>query len=447
MAGINGFDISKYDIGGTQKGDKAGDKKLTGDEARKARADGWTVWDGFVEGDKVEHVENKDNKSTFMQSLKTFFNMRQSDSYKKFSERKEAILEQKMAEHGIYPTKVNGKKVWDESSKVYEQAEKEADIQARKELGLSETTFDTSVKVKSKSDDKTENTKDGRNKISKIEGINAETLKKIASDIKYTNEVDKIFSQILKDKYSIDTTGKELEELKKLREQYKEDFEAAKAQAKEKLGLKNPKYLESEKVSAEENQQLDKEEIPIIAAPSSPKTSGTRTSGTKRTAGTRKASGTKKTTGSKKASNTYQKTACPTIFKKGNKYYRKLNNGGYKEIIVYPSDGHKERGVTSFKITKVNKDGSYVAISNKTKNGTVYKEYLDNKGNNIKRVEYKNGKVASVHDGDNGAGCFGRKTYYDENGKPIKTEYNKKGDKNGNIAKVRNHRTGQWEKP
>ena len=445
MAGINGFDISKYDIGGTQKGDKAGDKKLTGDEARKARADGWTVWDGFVEGDKVEHVENKDNKSTFMQSLKTFFNMRQSDSYKKFSERKEAILEQKMAENGIYPAKVNGEKVWDKSSKVYEQAEKEADIQARKELGLSETTFDTSVKVKSKSDDKTENTKDGRNKISKIEGINAETLKKIASDVKYTNEVDKIFSQILKDKYSIDTTGKELEELKKLREQYKEDFEAAKAQAKEKLGLKNPKYLESEKVSAEENQQLDKEEIPIIAAPSSPKTSGTRTSGTKRTAGTRKASGTKKTTGSKKTSNTYQKTACPTIFKKGDKYYRKLNNGGYKEIITSISDWQKKEGVTSFKIIKVNKDGSNVAISNKTKNGTVYKLYFDNKGECIKRVKYKNGKVASVADGDNGAGCYGRTTYYDENGKPIKTEYNKKGDKNGNTAKVRNHRTGQWE--
>ena len=30
MASINGFDFSKYDVGGTQKGDKAGDKKLTG---------------------------------------------------------------------------------------------------------------------------------------------------------------------------------------------------------------------------------------------------------------------------------------------------------------------------------------------------------------------------------------------------------------------------------
>lgn len=27
MASINGFDFSKYDVGGTQKGDKAGAKK------------------------------------------------------------------------------------------------------------------------------------------------------------------------------------------------------------------------------------------------------------------------------------------------------------------------------------------------------------------------------------------------------------------------------------
>ena len=101
-------------------------------------------------------------------------------------------------------------------------------------------------------------------------------MKKLASNIKYTVEVDKIFSQILKDKYSIDTTGKELEELKKLREQYKEDFEAAKAQAKEKLGLKNPKYLEKRDANTEENIPINNKETPKTVAHSSQKTSGTR---------------------------------------------------------------------------------------------------------------------------------------------------------------------------
>ena len=66
---------------------------------------------------------------------------------------------------------------------------------------------------------------------------------------------------------------------------------------------------------------------------------------------------------------------------------------------------------------------------------------------NTKRIEYRNGKVWGVADGDNGSGCFNRKTYYDENGKPIKTEYAKTGDKNGNVGLVRNHKTGRWEKP
>ena len=441
MTGINSFDISKYDVGGTQKGDKAGDKKLTGDEARKARADGWTVWDGFVEGDKVEHVENKDNKSALMQHFETLFNMRQSDSYKKFAERKEAILEQKMAEHGIYPSKVNGENVWDWNSKVYEQAEKEADIQARKELGLSETAFDTGVKVKSQSSDKTEDKKDVADKPSILESINSDTMKKLASNIKYTSEVNKIFSKILEDKYSIDTTDKELDELKKLREQYKEDFEAAKTQAKEKLGLENPEYLEKKDANTEENTPIDNEKTPKTVAPSSPKTSGTRTGEAKRTAGTKKAGGAKKATGGKKTSNTYQKTAYSNIYKKGDKYYIK-ENGKYREAIYKGT-----RNGFNYKIIQINKDGSYILMSNRAKNGRSFKEYYDNNGNCTKLVTYQNGKLCAVHDGDNGAGYFGRVTNYDKNGKPINTNYIKKGDRDGTYVKVRNHRTGQWEKP
>ena len=62
-------------------------------------------------------------------------------------------------------------------------------------------------------------------------------------------------------------------------------------------------------------------------------------------------------------------------------------------------------------------------------------------------IEYRNGKVYRVYDGDNGAGYFNRTTYYDENGKPTKTKYIKTGDKNGNTGLVRNHKTGRWEKP
>lgn len=66
---------------------------------------------------------------------------------------------------------------------------------------------------------------------------------------------------------------------------------------------------------------------------------------------------------------------------------------------------------------------------------------------NTKAIVYRNGKMYCVSDGYNGAGNFNRTTYYDENGKPIKTKYAKTGDKNGNVGLVRNHKTGRWEKP
>ena len=64
-----------------------------------------------------------------------------------------------------------------------------------------------------------------------------------------------------------------------------------------------------------------------------------------------------------------------------------------------------------------------------------------------KKIIYLNGKVYLVSDGNNGAGCFNRTTFYDENGKPTKTKYIKTGNKNGDYGLVRNHKTGRWEKP
>ena len=439
MASINGFDFSKYDVGGTQKGDKAGDKKLTGDEAKKARSDGWTVWDGFIEGDKVEHVDNNDNKSALWQGLRTMFNMHSSDSYIKFNELKNKIIEQKMAEQGIYPWKHGDDNIWDCDSKEYQIAEQEADAEARKKLGLSKNTFDTGMKIIPKSiiSDKSKEKNDANQKPSILGSMNNEILKQLASDIRYTNEVNNIFSKILKDKYSIDTTGKDFEELKKLREQYKEDFETAKTQAREKTGLKDAKYVGgNEEVSSEGKTSAENAEASSTSVSASGKTSGAK-----------KAGGAKKSSTKNKTSNTYQKTACPTIFKKGDKYYRKSNDGKYKEIGGIPSENYKKLGITSYKIIKINKDGSYISISNKTKNGIQLKVYFDNNGMNTKLIIYGNGKVYCVSDGDNGAGYFNRTTYYDENGKPTKTKYIKTGNKNGAYGLVRNHKTGRWEKP
>ena len=435
MAGINSFDISKYDIGGTQQGDKAGDKKLTGDEVRKARAEGWTVWDGFMEGDKVEYVEpTKDLKSKVTSYIKTRFNMQESASYKKFAERKEAIIEEKLAAKGIYKQDFEDGKAWGigvENSDEYIQAAKEADAQARKELGLSENTFEIGGKTDESKKDNTV-----AQKISEIA--------RVLPNLKYSAEVDKIFSQILKDKYSIDTAGKTPDELKKLREQYKDDFETAKAQAKEKLGKQDVEYVERKPV---EPTEPGTSEVEAPATPATPKDNTPKTSGVKKSAGTKKAGSTKKTTGGNNTSNTYEKTACPTIFKKGDKYYRKLNNGKYKEIIAYATDSQKKAGITSYKITKVNKDGSFVAISNKNKNGLVCKRYFDKNGNLIKSVAYQNGKIHAAMDGYNSDSYYKRITYYDENGKPIETEYYKKGDSEETVEKVRDHKRGKWVSP
>lgn len=189
MTGINGFDITKYDVGGTQSGDKAGDKKLTGDEVLKAQRDGWTVWDGYVEGDSVEHYKSDgSNKGQLTKLVKTWSNMTESESYKKFAKRKAEILEQKMANFDIYPhTDENGNKVYhidtilfDEN---YKKAEEEADAQARKELGLSDKTYSLGFnvpKTKNKDDKTIEDKKD--NATDDIESGNKSLADKLKAD-------------------------------------------------------------------------------------------------------------------------------------------------------------------------------------------------------------------------------------------------------------------------
>ena len=140
MTEINQFDFKKYDIGGSDS--TAGDGRLTGAEVDKAEADGWTVWDGCKEGDNITQIDKKSQAKPVFQ---TILNMLKSDSYKEFSKLKNEILEKKLAAKGIYPTKIDGKTTYNIDdilfNPVFKNAEKEAENEAKKQLGLSEDGF------------------------------------------------------------------------------------------------------------------------------------------------------------------------------------------------------------------------------------------------------------------------------------------------------------------
>ena len=134
MAQVNGFDFSKYDVGGT--GATAGDGRLTGAEVAKAKADGWTIWDGCSKNDKIEKFEEKNassgnhilSSSTWKKFAKALFEIAQkerSSSYKEY----ENLAKQKLAENLR-----NGMDM--------DQAMENAKKDALKELGLSENAFD-----------------------------------------------------------------------------------------------------------------------------------------------------------------------------------------------------------------------------------------------------------------------------------------------------------------
>ena len=133
MAQVNGFDFSKYDVGGT--GATAGDGRLTGAEVAKAKADGWTIWDGCSKNDKIEKYEEKNSLkgnaifgfSGWKKLTKAMFEMGQmarSSSYKEY----ENLAKQKLAEN-----LQNGM----ELSKATEKAKKDT----LQQLGLSENAF------------------------------------------------------------------------------------------------------------------------------------------------------------------------------------------------------------------------------------------------------------------------------------------------------------------
>ena len=133
MAQVNGFDFSKYDVGGT--GATAGDGRLTGAEVAKAKADGWTIWDGYSKNDKIEKYEEKNSlkgsaifgSSGWKKISKAMFEIGQiarSSSYKEY----ENLAKQKLAENLR-----NGM----ELSKATEKAKKDT----LQQLGLSKNAF------------------------------------------------------------------------------------------------------------------------------------------------------------------------------------------------------------------------------------------------------------------------------------------------------------------
>lgn len=136
MAQVNGFDFSKYDVGGS--GATAGDGRLTGAEVAKAKADGWTIWDGCSKNDKIEKYEEKEAPEG-LKNFKSFSaegwkkisracflltQMQNSSSYKEY---------QNLAKQKLEENLQNGMDI----NQAMEKAKKDA----LKELGLTENAF------------------------------------------------------------------------------------------------------------------------------------------------------------------------------------------------------------------------------------------------------------------------------------------------------------------
>ena len=81
---MTNFEISKYDIGG--KNAIPGDGKLTGSEIKKAKKDGWNVWDGYSTNDsqpektpKAMRKEAKAAKKAARKASKNYIDFKRFD--------------------------------------------------------------------------------------------------------------------------------------------------------------------------------------------------------------------------------------------------------------------------------------------------------------------------------------------------------------------------------
>ena len=143
MTEVNGFDFSKYDVGGSDA--TAGDGRLTGGEVKQAMADGWNVWDEFRKGDEASRIDKSSEDSKWKSAIQKMKNMSKSETYQKYRKKYDEILERKMAEFGVCPTKHEGYNIYNIDTILfdpnYKQACKEAEKEAKEELGLSPNAF------------------------------------------------------------------------------------------------------------------------------------------------------------------------------------------------------------------------------------------------------------------------------------------------------------------
>lgn len=148
MTEVNNFNFKQFDIGGSG-GAIANDGKLTGEEVDNAKKAGWTVWDEFREGDKAEFVKNE-NSATKL--LKTIQNLFHSETYMKYCNLRDKLLEEKLAKFGIYPSKFNGANIYNIDVMLfderYKQAKEEAEKEAKEQLGLNPNAFSLNLKWK-----------------------------------------------------------------------------------------------------------------------------------------------------------------------------------------------------------------------------------------------------------------------------------------------------------
>ena len=218
MTEVSNFNFKDFDIGGAN-GAIANDGELTGEEVQKARNAGWTVWDGFRESDKAEYTNDE------TKFFRTFINMLNSKTYKEFSALKNKILKEKLAELGIFPSKIAGKEVYNIDTilfdKRYKNAVAEAEKEAKEQLGLAPNIFSFGIKIGPKTDVK-EETKTQNIKTQEKQTPKLKDEAKVNEDFKSINfnvadpkeaEAKKIVEQLkalLKYPNDIMTTGRVL---------------------------------------------------------------------------------------------------------------------------------------------------------------------------------------------------------------------------------------------
>jgi len=103
--------------------------------------DCWPIWEVFFASNEILKFDKFSAQNKFTTAIQKFKNMTGSEAFRLYQQKCEKILENKMAEYGVYPIKFEGHNVYgidiilyDEN---YKQAYKEAEEEAKEELSFS----------------------------------------------------------------------------------------------------------------------------------------------------------------------------------------------------------------------------------------------------------------------------------------------------------------------